>query len=57
MSNFCALITGGRSAPSDGGANITMVTFDGACAAAGADIANAMSASAAMMLNADRRDL
>jgi hypothetical protein len=32
-----------------------MVIFAGSCAAAGANIANAVSASAAMMLAADRR--
>jgi hypothetical protein len=49
------LITGGMNAPSDGKPNTTMVTFAGPCAAAGADIANAVSASAAMVHNADRR--
>jgi hypothetical protein len=49
------LITGGMNAPSEGKPNTTMVIFGGPCAAAGADIANAMSVSAAMMLNADRR--
>src|SRR5262245_43941937 len=33
-SNFCALITGGSSAPSDGGAKITMVSFSSVCARA-----------------------
>src|SRR3954469_8207432 len=34
MSNFCALITGGSSAPSDGGEKITMVSFSAAWARA-----------------------
>src|ERR1700760_4470701 len=32
ISNFCALITGGSSAPSEGGAKITMVSFSTAWA-------------------------
>src|ERR1043165_3639806 len=32
MSNFCALITGGSSAPSEGGEKITMVSFSTAWA-------------------------
>src|SRR3979411_1172528 len=34
MSNFCALITGGSSAPSEGGEKITMVSFSAAWARA-----------------------
>src|ERR1051325_7835511 len=48
ISNFCALITGGSSAPSEGGAKITMVSFSAAWALApemqpnaSADTANA----------------
>src|ERR1041384_8809651 len=48
ISNFCALITGGSSAPSEGGAKITMVSFSAAWAlapemqpSASADTANA----------------
>src|SRR5215475_6235592 len=55
VSSFCALITGGIKPPSDGKPNTTMVTFAGACAAAGADIANAANANAAIALNASRR--
>ena len=36
MSNFCALMTGGSSAPSDGGEKITMVSFSTAWARASA---------------------
>ena len=35
-SNFCALITGGSSAPSEGGEKITMVSFSTAWARASA---------------------
>src|SRR5689334_16852388 len=50
MSSFCALITGGSSAPSDGGAKITMVSFSTAWARASA--APAMATAAAVSASA-----
>ena len=46
-SNFCALITGGRSAPSDGGEKITMVSFSSVWAWHGVAAATATNTAAA----------
>src|SRR5450756_2116254 len=40
-SSFCALITGGRNAPSDGGPNTTIESGSGACANDAPDDSNA----------------
>jgi hypothetical protein len=49
-SSFCALITGGKNAPSDGAPNTTMEIGSGACAYAG-DVATSVDMQAMLVKN------